>query len=136
MDKEPYSNIPYIDESFRYAYSLVYKKNNAMDDVYFLVGAIAVSDAREDHAILEFIDDQPDVTNFIVGVFVVNVDLLTEDWLAHLSMNVKESDDIFITQPFLTKGKSANHVVARLNEVAIARDYIVKDSRIREFLQI
>lgn len=136
MIDEPYSQIPYIDESFRYAYSLVYKKNKQIEDCYFLVGAVIVSDAREDHAIIEFIDDEPDVTDFMISNFVEKIELLCEDSLASISMRATINDDIFLTKPLLTQGKSADAIAEKLNKIAINRDYIIKDERVKEFMLI
>jgi len=125
MIDEPYSQIPYIDESFRYAYSLVYKKNKQIEDCYFLVGAVIVSDAREDH-----------VTDFMISNFVEKIELLCEDSLASISMRATINDDIFLTKPLLTQGKSADAIAEKLNKIAINRDYIIKDERVKEFMLI
>lgn len=101
-----------------------------------MVGAIAVSDRRQDHAILEFINDQTDVTKFIVGSFVENIDLLTEDWLAIQSFSRSKDDDVFITTPLLCNGKSADEIVNHFNELAVKRNYIIKDIQINDFLDL
>lgn len=136
MIDEPYSKLPFVDESFRYVYSLVYKKNPQFEDSYFLVGTVVVSDAREDHCIYEFIDDEPSVTDFMIKNFVSKVELLTEDTLAIMSMRATINDDIFLTKPLLTRGKSATAIAEKLNRIAVDKDYIIKDERIKEFMLI
>lgn len=137
---------PYInDESKKYVCSYILRRIMEDDEwveylpnSFLVAGAIAVSDNREDHAILDFFQDVKEVTDFIMHEIVVPTEQgkLTEEFLAELACQRKNNDLVFVNIPFVLSGINANVVVEAMHTRAETIDFVFQDTNLKDFLEI
>jgi hypothetical protein len=122
---EYFCNFPAVDLNKKYTYAIVYARYPNQKEHLIVIGAIAISDRRNDNFVLQFFRDK-DIKIFFQENILNKYEMFSEDWLAKASFD-RIDKVFFIGTPFVVTGDSAEKICRFLHDKYEQTGYIIKD---------